>query len=160
MGSEMCIRDRPKEKWKRELRRGYSKLRPMEYLVDHGSLETSDSVSEEIYKPNIAIRCVGEHSSEGKIIPRMHHKFLVFCKRKSDQFGHFSIVPYAVWTGSFNMTMNGTSSFENALLVDSEEIAEAYFKEWQQLLLVSEKLNWSSSWVAPDIRINTGQFFT
>jgi hypothetical protein len=65
------------------------------------------------------------------------------------------IQPYAVWTGSFNPTHNGTMSLENAVIIYDDEIAGAYYREWQQIEALSEPLDWNSPWVAPEWRIGT-----
>jgi len=86
-----------------------------------------------------AFRCAGElnrHSNPA--FPRMHHKFLVF----ADKSG----VPYAVWTGSFNITLNGTHSLENAVYIESQEVARAYIKEWAHVLIMSDNLEWAHKW--------------
>lgn len=96
------------------------------------------------------VRCVGPYSgAQNKVHPRMHHKFLVFCQAVEHQDYPGSkkrrlARPYAVWTGSFNITSNATRSFENAVVIRDEVIADAYMKEWAQLMAFSEPLDWSS----------------
>ena len=63
--------------------------------------------------------------------------------------------PHLTWTGSFNLTRNSSSSFENAVLIHSSTIANAYFNEFSQIVALSEPLNWTSEWVAPEWRIGT-----
>lgn len=41
------------------------------------------------------------------------------------------IVPYAVWTGSFNFTKNACASFENAVVLREPAIVKAFFEEYQ-----------------------------
>ena len=110
------------------------------------------------------IRCVGNHNSErNPAFPRMHHKFLVFCgitkepRHDAWEQGYYETapVPLAVWTGSFNPTLNGTKSRENAVVIESEAIAQAYFREWYQMFALSEPLDWESEWCAPEYRIGT-----
>ena len=105
-----------------------------------------------------AVRCVGITAGSGSAKPRMHHKFLVLCEVvgtiKHDYPGG-SLHPWAVWTGSFNATENGTRSFENAVLIHNEDVAAMYFAEWSALLGVSEPLDWASEWVQPEYRIGT-----
>jgi hypothetical protein len=96
------------------------------------------------------VRCVGRISRGGKTAPRMHHKFLVFCSRARDADGDIVLNPYAVWTGSFNFTVNATNSLENAVYIEDERIAEAYFGEWAQLAAISEPLDWEHEWIAPE----------
>lgn len=113
------------------------------------------------------VRCAGLNNSDGlPAFPRMHHKFLVFADLDEHALEQGEdvdplnpvrpwIVPRRVWTGSFNLTYNGTNSLENALLIDDEVIARAYTKEWHALLGVSEPLNWDDEWVRPEFRIGT-----
>lgn len=95
------------------------------------------------------VRCVGNSCKESNIAhPRMHHKFIVFCRTiehiSYTKSGMRSIAqPYAVWTGSFNVTSNATRSFENAVIIRDEVIADAYMKEWAQLMAFSEPLDWN-----------------
>ena len=149
-----------KPDWAKTLQLAYSKLRPCEYQASGGWLETIESQPSESFLPDISIRCIGECNNQDRIIPRMHHKFLVFCKLEGQAPDRKIIVPYAVWTGSFNMTKNATKSFENAVLIFDKRIAQAYYNEWRQLILLSEKLDWSSPVVRPDVRFNTGEYFT
>ena len=64
-------------------------------------------------------------------------------------------VPYAVWTGSFNLTETAEKSLENALLIKNPKIVEAYYKEYGQICAMSEPLNWESNWIEPQWRIGT-----
>lgn len=106
------------------------------------------------------VRCVGNHNSDKHpAFPRMHHKFLVFCdvleSGGEDPWYQWRPQPKAVWTGSFNPTANGTRSRENAVVVEGEHIAMAYFREWYQMFALSEPLEWESEWCAPEYRIGT-----
>jgi PLD-like domain len=103
----------------------------------------------------LSVRCVGYAKEHGEAtLPRMHHKFLVFCKYDEDCEEFWYLKPYAVWTGSFNMTFNGTQSIENAVCIENNEISKSYFDEWYNMLMISEGLNWSASYAAPDIQLN------
>lgn len=84
----------------------------------------------------------------------MHNKFLVFAKLL-DRGNTESIEPYAVWTGSFNLTLNATQSLENALLLEDPVIVEAYFEEFGQIMALSEPLDWTTDWSEPKWRIGT-----
>lgn len=75
--------------------------------------------------------------------------------RDNEQIYHADYKPYAVWTGSFNFSDNGTKSFENAVVIEDVAIAEAYLEEWGQIAALSEPLDWSSEWMAPEWRIGT-----
>jgi hypothetical protein len=106
------------------------------------------------------VRCVGNHNSDKHpAFPRMHHKFVVFCdvleREVECDWYHRMPKPKAVWTGSFNPTSNGTRSRENAVVIESEHVALAYFREWYQMFALSEPLEWESEWCAPDYRIGT-----
>jgi hypothetical protein len=107
--------------------------------------------------PSVApIRCVGSHNSEKKVAwPRAHHKFLIFAKIEERSPGHDVIQPYAVWTGSFNITNNATMSFENAVLIRDPNIVEAFASEFGQIFALSEPLDWETPWTEPEYRIGT-----
>lgn len=112
------------------------------------------------------VRCVGNHNRERKpASPRMHNKFLVFCKmgcrcgadRECPRPDYCATVPrpYAVWTGSFNLTKNATYSFENAVYIECPMVAAAYLEEFGQVMALSEPLNWKRDWCSPEWRIGT-----
>ncbi len=61
--------------------------------------------------------------------------------------------PYAVWTGSYNFSYTASLSLENALVTSRREIVDAYFKEWGQVVALSQPLNWRAPWVAPQWRV-------
>ena len=88
-----------------------------------------------------AVRCVG-HSPRGRTAnnPLMHHKFVVALRAGK---------PVAVWTGSFNFTVNAESSLENALEVHDPVIAAAYLAEFARVAAVSEPLNFVGGAAAP-----------
>jgi len=88
-----------------------------------------------IYKYDHAIRWCGHYNKNKFACPRMHNKFLVFGDVKDNIFK-----PYAVWTGSFNLTDNSTNSFENSVYLDNIDIAEKYTQEWERILSISEKI--------------------
>lgn len=103
-----------------------------------------------------AIRCVGHHNSEKKSAwPRMHNKFLVFCDMDPAGDGHEDVVPRKVWTGSYNISANAAASWENAVMIDSPEVAEAYAREYGQIMTFSETLDWKNPWVEPEYRIGS-----
>ncbi len=128
-----------------------------------------------------AVRCVGNYNRDKKpAFPRAHHKFVVFCKSQTarieavptfreietetgfsfEQTGERNVSikalkPYAVWTGSFNFTENATASLENALLISDPAIVRAYVDEYAHVMALSEELDWTADWVAPDYRIGT-----
>jgi len=104
------------------------------------------------------VRCVGNCDRENQASERMHHKFMVFCRYERQyvpsRFGNVNVlVPYAVWTGSFNFTDSAARSFENALYVTGYETANQYIQEFRQLYALSEPLEWMSRWVKPQYMI-------
>lgn len=108
--------------------------------------------------PTLApIRCAGNHNSAKKPShPRMHNKFLVFCKSvPEDEWGNQALKPYAVWTGSFNFSYAGSMSLENAVVLTEQTVVDAYFKEFAQIYAISEELDWQSEWCAPEFRIGS-----
>ena len=147
--------------WKKHLRMAYSSLHFKYCRYDfQNNILSSMSVSSD---PNMkAVRCVGNYNSDKKpAFPRMHNKFIVFCKYESNaiwdgvETEFDNIIPCAVWTGSFNFTKNATHSFENALFIEEPDIAMAYFKEYGFIAGLSEPLDWSSEWCEPEWRIGT-----
>lgn len=102
------------------------------------------------------VRCVGNHNSEKEPQnPRMHNKFIVFCKSKRESETNRTIIPCAVWTGSFNFTKTAGRSLENALYITDKKIAQAYLCEFGNIYAISEELDWRSPWVAPEFRIGS-----
>ena len=118
--------------------------------------ETLNIVSAALYDDNTikSIRCAGMSNPRRLAQPRMHHKFLVFCRDSGSSAGAVQNraapnwpVPYAVWTGSFNLTANGRHSLENAVFLEAPTIAKRYYDEWQSVAWISEPLDWNSEWV-------------
>jgi hypothetical protein len=146
------------DSWKSGLREAYDDL---ECRIDRWSILSMlgmPMLSENCNVDEIAVRCAGNHnSSRNPAFPRMHHKFFVFCDVGLDDEYQMPcrITPRAVWTGSFNPTANGTRSRENAVLIESAELAAAYAREWFQVYAISEPLDWESQWCAPQYRIGT-----
>ena len=121
----------------------------------HGLSIASDSTIE-------AIRCMGNHNQDkSSTFPRMHHKFLVFTngfteKNTNVRLGiWFATEEDCVWTGSYNLTKNATSSSENAIVLQSPTIVEAYMDEWSQIVALSEPLDWESTRPKPQWRIGS-----
>lgn len=146
----------PRAGWRTELRRSYDQIRcwfdRYELPSVAGSLSTNgDSTCE-------GIRCVGERPHNRNTSPKMHHKFLVLGSIKdedNDKRLPPTFSPEVVWTGSFNFTRNASASFENAVIIRDTKIADAYLKEWAQILALSEPLDWTSEYIAPEWRIGT-----
>lgn len=115
-----------------------------------------------------AIRCVGNHNSnKSPAHPRAHHKFLVFGRMSTPEEDGRSatgedgcecggtFVPEAVWTGSFNFSVNAGRSLENAVFIEDTAIAQAYANEFSQVAALSEPLNWQDPWSSPSWRCGT-----
>jgi len=94
-----------------------------------------------------AVRCMGVRPHRFKTTPKMHHKFFVMFDEQT--------VPFAVWTGSFNATENGSRSRENAVYLRGAKLAALYATEWSRVLALSEPLDWSSEYVAPEWRFGS-----
>lgn len=126
----------------------YILIQKEEFLrPDFDSGEDFCGVLREKYDKLASVRCVGLVDREKvPAIPRMHNKFLVFCKDSR---------PYAVWTGSYNFTINSSLSLENAIYIRNRVIAKAYAKEYYQISAISESLNWESVWIKPNMANNT-----
>ncbi|ABL98523.1 hypothetical protein SHAM105786_15950 [Shewanella amazonensis] len=142
--------------FKSTLRTKYNNLTCVLTRYSFGNILSSVSV---LGDPSIEpVRCVGNHNRDKTpAFPRMHNKFLIFAKVEAslEEYGIEKVTPYAVWTGSFNLTKNATMSLENALYITEPAIVEAYFKEYGQIAAMSEELDWRSDWVAPEWRIGT-----
>lgn len=150
-------------KWKENLHKKYSRLPtgPQRNFYP-GILGSMTQCGDGTVQP---VRCVGNHNRDRKpAFPRMHNKFLVFCVLRDDHIvdedGYVEIInnriiPYAVWTGSFNLTKNATQSFENAVYIQDDAVAESYFNEFQQIMALSEPLDWEDDWCEPEWRIGS-----
>lgn len=169
--------------WKARLHRLYSALPSTLNRFDGGFGATilhELSVASDPTLP--AIRCVGNtNTKRAPTMPRAHHKFVVFCRVFSEKEraeekaereremrallstdyyteappGISWFHPYAVWSGSFNFTMNAVASFENAVVLRDQKIVDAFFQEYAQVTALSEPLNWTQDWAAPEWRIGT-----
>jgi hypothetical protein len=158
-------------RWKYELRKWYDALQCTWDRYYLPGIVSSLSVCRD---PTMApIRCVGNHNSKKyPAFPRMHHKFVVFCRIDTKKvWGEWRIIdgveagagwiddpyltPYAVWTGSFNFTENACRSLENALYITDTNIVRAYVHEWAHIESLSEPLDWESEWIEPQWRIGT-----
>ena len=105
-----------------------------------------------------AVRCVGHKRSF--CTPLMHNKFIVFCKSREikDPDGDYvtrEIIPYSVWTGSFNFSLTANTSLENAVVIKNTEIANAYYNEFGQIYAISEPLDWTAKYIEPTERIGS-----
>lgn len=144
--------------WKNKLRKLYGSLKCE--LLRYQCGQPMDKLSH-LSDPTIeSVRCVGGHNAKrAPAFPRAHNKFLVFCKLTPDGPDGIYYLPVAVWTGSFNMTDNATNSFENAVYLEASSgynpIMNSFLKEHHQIFALSERLDWTSNWVAPEFRIGT-----
>jgi len=150
--------------WKATLRQKYEAIHPRQDRYDFPGLISSLSTSGD---PGMeGVRCVGNYNRDKRpAFPRMHHKFLVFCRTEviteppmwegEQPYEHETVIPYAVWTGSFNFTQNAVRSLENAIFTTDPQIVQAYYDEFSHIYSVSEPLDWTSDWSAPDLRIGT-----
>jgi phosphatidylserine/phosphatidylglycerophosphate/cardiolipin synthase-like enzyme len=141
--------------WQERQRQAYEKIPGFNrYRVGQTGMYDYASVAD-----SPAIRCVGVHNAAKKsAYPRMHNKFLVFCKSyplEEQMGGDHYFSPYAAWTGSFNLTYNASNSLENAVLIRSEKVAEAFMHEFGTIFGLSEKLDWAHPWSAPEHRIGS-----
>jgi hypothetical protein len=148
--------DKSGNEWKDWLQKSYSRL---SCSVLRGELEYWILGSTSLDKDHKIepVRCVGNsNTSKKSAFPRMHNKFLVFANVEvvSDcGYPVHVIDPYAVWTGSFNLSKNATNSLENSLYITDKKIVDAYFREYTQIAAISEKLDWTSEWIDPEWNI-------
>lgn len=150
--------------WKRELQNRYAAIKCSPTRYDFPGLISSLNTMM-LYQTVDGVRCVGNYNRDKHpAFPRMHNKFLVFCRtrvRKSQPtfraWGDTGtiITPYAVWTGSFNFTNNAVRSLENALYLTNRTIARAYYDEFSHIYSLSEPLDWTKDWCEPEYRIGT-----
>jgi hypothetical protein len=101
------------------------------------------------------VRCVGIKRRGGWTKPLMHHKFAVFCDAVHFDDAPSVPIPHAVWTGSYNWSGNAENGFENAVFIEDEKIAWAYFNEWMLVTSISEPLDWKHEYVAPEWRVGS-----
>jgi phosphatidylserine/phosphatidylglycerophosphate/cardiolipin synthase-like enzyme len=146
-----------KDLFKNRLKVAYDKLKFLEYR--HRLREPIRSLSICCSPEVDSIRCIGNYNSDKTpAFPRMHHKFMVFC-RVDNQFPDLVYKPEVLWTGSFNITKNATMSFENAIVIEdltgNNPIIESYLNEHHQLFGLSEQLDWEKEWTEPEYRIGT-----
>lgn len=155
--------------WTATLRKLYDALKEPPTRLEIEGLDYLSFMSDPSIQP---VRCVGIHNSDkGRLVPRMHNKFLVFCHVNKVPVGTVRacivndgeceiyddpddminvITPYAAWTGSYNMSKNATMSLENAVFLQDPSIAGAYYAEWRNILSISEPLDWSTPWSQPE----------
>lgn len=142
-----------------KLRQTYDKIKAFNRMRTPGAIRELAPCSFSYSDP---VRCVGNHNlAKSPAHPRMHHKFLVFLRVQERKPGDGeedewrSFKPYAAWTGSFNFTDNATKSFENAVYIENEEVAQAFANEHSQVLALSEELDWTTPWATPQYWIGS-----
>lgn len=142
--------------WKKTLRESYEQLKCSLERYSFPGIVSELSVFGDLKVSGV--RCVGNHNYERiAAFPRMHNKFLVACSilKSTEKHEPPLIIPEKVWSGSFNLSENATLSFENALIITCPKISNAYMNEFEQIYALSEGLDWTSVWVAPELRIGT-----
>lgn len=142
---------RPGPGWESRLRARYAALRGRPAVSWGVPLSYCGPGSAEEHP----VRCMGLHDPDAKrkALPRMHHKFLIGCEPgAADDDYYVTPIPMAIWTGSVNLTYNATLSRENALIVRRPQVAAQFMLEFQELLGLSEPLDWQSRWVEPEFR--------
>ncbi len=159
---------------KEDLRTWYEKVRGVcRYDLDRYGAGLASKLSVCSSPEMDAIRCCGIFEKTKKAVPRCHHKFVIFCDTEIEHVeavvrppflgddGNWPahdkqhIKPVSVWTGSFNFTQNAVLSFENAVIISNPGIVRAYTAEFEQVLALSEPLDWKDEYVEPEYRIGT-----
>lgn len=96
------------------------------------------------------LRLSGSPAVKTRNNPRMHHKFALFGQLNASNESDIDEVSFhTVWTGSYNWTRNATNSLENGLFIKSEDVVQAYRREWFEVLLTSRRVEdewWGASY--------------
>lgn len=89
---------------------------------------------------------VGSNANNGKS-GLEHCKYMIFFESRpmllagggdnGEDIYEYKDYPAAVWTGSMNMTKNSESHHENTVLIESDKIAMAYYKDFSKTFMVS-----------------------
>jgi len=151
---------RSRDSWKNHLRRLYSMLPSTLTRYDSSLRELGVYMLSFCSDPTIdAVRCVG-FCDGSRQRPLMHHKFFVFCRDRGESFNEYGesekiIEPYGVWTGSYNPTKNAVRSLENAIFIYHEPTAQSFFREWGQVVALSEPLDWTAEYANPQWRVGS-----
>jgi len=74
--------------------------------------------------------------------------------RESNDYSK-DFIPYAVWTGSFNLTNISGKNMENAIYIEDPIIAKKYTNMWKQIFVLSEPLHWKHDTCTPNFNIVT-----
>jgi hypothetical protein len=154
-----------KEDFLREAGAGYSGQFRTRLRAGYGSLRcglTIDQLVPDTQPPPAgdarvgAVRCFGLGRTQAQERrPVMHHKFLVGGEFSDEREPKVAFDAQAVWTGSFNPSLNGDRSIDNSVILRHPNFAHVYAREWLALLVRSEPLNWESNeplsqWWPPD----------
>lgn len=164
----------PEDGWRAWLREKYDRLECQEARTMFNARPGRVGLAEMSYCGDStldAVRCVGNHNRDRTpAFPRSHHKFVVFGKYVENAKDYetegrdAALVGYgdypwgiltAAWTGSFNFTKNGGASLENAVVLRHPDLVRAFFEEFQQVAALSEPLDWTDEWMAPEWRIGS-----
>lgn len=73
------------------------------------------------WKRQIRVKLVGKPGRRGRL---MHHKFIIGFSGKQ---------PVWVATGSFNLTKSAMKNDENCMIIDDQDVAEAFYDEFVRL---------------------------
>jgi len=134
---------------KKHLQKAYDNLPRADWhaMEDRRTLTIADQISTNGQPAGHDDPILQVKSKDAKQGGVLHHKFLVFWKDSGythDEEGMLQDLQYSgVWTGSVNITNTATDNLENAVYMESHEIAEAYMTEWAQILLLAERLDWN-----------------
>lgn len=63
-------------------------------------------------------------------------------------------MPYAVWTGSCNLTNISGKNVENAIYIEDSIIAK-YTNMWKQIFVLSDPVNWKHDTCTPNFNMVT-----
>lgn len=144
-----------KKDWQKRLRCAYDKLQePPPRFAWPGMMGALSTHCDPFFD---SVRCVGNHnSSKAPAFPRMHNKFLVFgTAEPPPEESVFRPEFQTVWTGSYNLSRNAENSLENVVVIRNRDAAKAYYDEFCQIFALSEPLDWTCDWCAPEYRIGT-----
>ena len=96
------------------------------------------------FDQNDAVTCCGSDPKMKTPSPLMHHKFVIFLKRRQKE--NPELHPVGVWMGSFNFTQNACNGYEDVTVFRNETQCDLYFNEWKLLKeKCAESLDWKSS---------------
>jgi len=107
----------------------FTKIRSKSYKKRYGELQKwkCEALAKGVQPP---IKPVGEEAVGAKRrygrVARMHNKFLIFCRLQGG-----TLTPYAVSTGSMNLTENSMQSDENLVVIQNSIVAQRYLEEWK-----------------------------